>query len=123
MLTNINSVQKLNDLLSYTCSLCLWSWCELLFLYLYVDGAAEQRAEIQSFPDGGEQEGLINIQVVALCDSSGEILKSLDGPTSAQSFIRAVHPAERVWLNNVWTYCAVVSLVSKKTNWTEHVHF
>ena len=47
-------------------------------LSLYVDGAAEQRAELQGFPHDVEQEGRSFFQVVALCDSSGEILKTLD---------------------------------------------
>lgn len=59
----------------------------------YVDGAAEQWAEFQSLPHDVKQEGRSFVQVVALWDSSGEILKTLDTRTSGQSLVRAVHPA------------------------------
>lgn len=59
---------------------------------VYVDGAAEQRAELQCFPYDVEQERWRLLQVVALSDASGEILKALDAGASGQSFIGAVHP-------------------------------
>ena len=60
---------------------------------VYVDGAAEQRAKLQSFPRDVEQRGRSLLQVIALCDSSGKILEALNTRTSGQSLVRTVHPA------------------------------
>lgn len=60
----------------------------------YINGAAEQRAQPQSLPHDVEQEGRRLLQVVALCDPTGEILEALDARAAAQSLVGAVRPAD-----------------------------
>ncbi len=59
----------------------------------HINGAAQQSSSLQGFLDDLKHVGRSFAQLVALSDASSEILETLTGGSSRQSFITAVHPA------------------------------
>lgn len=60
----------------------------------YVDGAAEERAFLQSLLDDLEQVGRGLPQLVPLGDASGEVLEALGGGAPRERFVAPVDPTE-----------------------------
>lgn len=78
-------------------------WWHASVFSAYINGAAQQRASVQSFPDDPVQIPGSAFELVHLRHAAGEILKALCGASSGQSLIGAVQPDTEMQLHiNMW---------------------
>lgn len=63
--------------------------------WTHIDGAAQERALLQSLLDDPEQVGRGLPQLITLGDASSEVLEALAGGTPGKCFITPVDPVGR----------------------------